>query len=281
LKRSGHASFLDNSRQVAMGEPHYETIVLEQRAAVAVVTLNRPQSLNAINMQMRRELHAVMGILRRDDAVGAVVLTAAGDKAFSAGMDLREFSQVLAQTPLPELRRYRWEPGEGIADFDKPVIAAVQGLAIGGGVELSLMCDISFAAQTASFAFAEVTRGLIPGNGGTQRLTRRVGRSKALDMILSGRTVQAEEALAMGLVDYVVPADQLLDRAVGLAQQMAGNAPVAVRAAKSAIVRGEDMSLHEGLNLERDLATFLYTTHDAQEGPRAFVEKRLPRWQGR
>jgi enoyl-CoA hydratase len=264
-----------------MGEPHYETIVLQQRAAVAVVTLNRPQSLNAINMLMRRELHDVMGTLRRDAAVGAVVLTASGDKAFSAGMDLREFSQVLAQTPLPELRRYRWEPGEGIADFDKPIVAAIQGLAIGGGVELSLMCDISFAANSASFAFAEVTRGLIPGNGGTQRLTRRVGRSKALDMILSGRTVQADEALAMGLVDYVVPADQLLDRAVGLAQQMASNAPVAVRAAKTAIVRGEDMSLQEGLNLERDLATFLYTTDDAQEGPRAFVEKRQPRWQGR
>jgi enoyl-CoA hydratase/carnithine racemase len=143
------------------------------------------------------------------------------------------------------------------------------------------MCDISVAAQSANFAFAEVTRGLIPGNGGTQRLSRRIGRSKALEMVLSGRTVLADEALAMGLVDHVVAADQLLDRAVGLAQQIAANAPVAVRAAKSAIVRGEDLSLQEGLNLERDLATFLYTTDDAKEGPRAFVEKRPPRWQGR
>ena len=264
-----------------MGEIHYETIVLEQRSAVAVVTLNRPQSMNAINLQMRRELHEAMGMLRRDETVGAVVLTAAGDKAFSAGMDLREFSQVLAQTLLPELRRFRWEPGEGIADFDKPIIAAINGLAIGGGVELSLMCDISFAAHSASFAFAEVTRGLMPGNGGTQRLTRRIGRSKALEMILSGRTVQADEALTMGLVDHVVPADQLLERAMGLAQQIAAHAPVAVRAAKSAIVRGEHLSLQDGLNLERDLATFLYTTEDAQEGPRAFVEKRPPSWQGR
>lgn len=264
-----------------MGDSQYETIVLEHRASVAVVTLNRPQAMNAINMQMRRELHDVMDHLRRDAAIGAVVLTATGDKAFSAGMDLREFSQVLAQTPLPELRRFRWEPGEGIGDCDKPVIAAVNGLAIGGGVELSLMCDISFAATSASFAFAEVTRGLIPGNGGTQRLTRRIGRSRALEMILSGRTVAADEALHMGLVDHVVPADQLLERAVALGQQIAANAPVAVRTAKAAIVRGEDLSLQEGLNLERDLATFLYTTDDAKEGPRAFVEKRPPHWQGR
>jgi enoyl-CoA hydratase/carnithine racemase len=264
-----------------MGDGRYETIVLEHRSAVAVVTLNRPQAMNAINLQMRRELHEVMGALRRDAAVGAVVLTAAGEKAFSAGMDLREFSQVLAQTPLPELRRFRWEQGEGIADFDKPVIAAINGLAIGGGVELSLMCDISFAASSASFAFAEVTRGLMPGNGGTQRLTRRIGRSRALEMILSGRSVLADEALAIGLVDHVVDPAQLLDRAIALAQHIAANAPVAVRAAKSAIVRGEDMSLADGLNLERDLATFLYTTDDAAEGPRAFVEKRPPRWQGR
>jgi enoyl-CoA hydratase len=264
-----------------MGESRYETITLEQRSAVAVVTLHRPQAMNAINLQMRRELHDVMSTLRRDATVGAVVLTAAGDKAFSAGMDLREFAQVLAQTPLPELRRFRWEPGEGIADFDKPIIAAINGLAIGGGVELSLMCDISFAATSASFAFAEVTRGLLPGNGGTQRLTRRIGRSRALEMILSGRTVLADEALAMGLVDHVVAADQLLERAVALAQRIASNAPVAVRMAKAAIVRGEDMSLQDGLNLERDLATFLYTTDDAKEGPRAFVEKRPPQWQGR
>jgi enoyl-CoA hydratase/carnithine racemase len=237
--------------------------------------------MNAINLQMRRELHEVMGRMRRDSNVGAVVLTAAGDKAFSAGMDLREFSQIMAQTPLTELRRFRWEPGEGIAGFDKPVIAAINGLAIGGGVELALMCDICFAGPTASFAFAEVTRGLIPGNGGTQRLSRRIGRSRALEMILSGRTVAATEALAIGLVDHVVAAGDVLDRAVALGQQIASNAPVAVRSAKAAILRGEDMSLEDGLNLERDLATFLYTTEDAKEGPRAFIEKRAPHWQGR
>ena len=263
-----------------MSDTHPETLVLEQRGAVAIVTLHRPQAMNAINLQMRQELHAVMEGLRRDPAVGAVVLTASGDKAFSAGMDLREFSQVLSQTPLAELRRFRWEPGEGIAGFDKPILAAVNGLAIGGGVELALMCDICFASDVASFAFAEVTRGLMPGNGGTQRLTRRVGRSRALEMILSGRTVSATEALSIGLVDHVVQAPALLDRAVALAQQIAANAPVAVRSAKAAIVRGEDLSLDDGLQLERDLATFLYTTEDAKEGPRAFVEKRAPRWQG-
>lgn len=264
-----------------MADQHYETLLLERRSGVVVVTLNRPQAMNAINLQMRRELHEALDTLRRDAAVGAVVLTGAGDKAFSAGMDLREFSQVLAETPLAEMRRYRWEQGEGMANFDKPIIAAIQGLAIGGGVELGLLCDICFASDAASFAFAEVTRGLMPGNGGTQRLTRRVGRSRALEMILSGRTVTAAEALTMGLVDHVEPADQLLDRAVALAQQIASQAPVAVRTAKAAIVRGEDLPLDQALNLERDLATFLYTTEDAQEGPRAFVEKRAPRWQGR
>jgi enoyl-CoA hydratase/carnithine racemase len=144
-----------------------------------------------------------------------------------------------------------------------------------------LLCDICFAAQGATFAFAEVTRGLIPGNGGTQRLARRVGQSRALEMILSGRTVNADEALDMGLVDHVVSPDQLLAQARALAQQIAANAPVAVRMAKAAVTRGADLSLADGLQLERDLATFVYTTEDAKEGPQAFVQKRPPQWHDR
>lgn len=248
---------------------------------VAVVTLNRPQVMNAINLQMRSELYDLLGDLRRDPDVGAVVLTGAGDKAFSSGMDLREFAQVMQQTPLSEMRRFRWERGEGLAEFDKPLVAAVNGLAIGGGVELALMCDICFAAESATFAFAEVTRGLIPGNGGTQRLARRIGRSRALEMILSGQRVAAREAAGIGLVDHLVADAELADRALELAERLAAQAPVAVRLAKSAINRGLDLSLEEGLQLEHDLATFAYTTDDAKEGPRAFLEKRPPRWSGR
>ncbi|GAA5234570.1 enoyl-CoA hydratase/isomerase family protein [Verticiella sediminum] len=259
----------------------FETIGLDRQGSVAILTLNRPDVMNAINMQMRTELRRALAALRRDAEVGAAVLTGAGDRSFSAGMDLREFDRMNGGTPIAEMKRYRWERGEGIAAFDKPLIAAVNGLAVGGGVELALLCDLSFAADTASFAFGEVKRGLIPGNGGTQRLSRRVGQARALDMILSARTVDAAEALAIGLVEYVVPRTELLARAVALAAQMAAHAPVAVRTAKAAIQRGAALPLADGLLLEQDLATFLYTTEDAKEGPRAFLEKRTPVWRGR
>lgn len=258
-----------------------ETIRVTRQGRVAVLTLNRPQAMNAISMQMRADLRTALDALRRDAEVGAAVLTGGGEKAFSAGMDLREFAAANADVPIAEMKRFRWEQGEGIAAFDKPIIAAVNGLAIGGGVELALLCDIVFAGERASFAFGEIKRGLMPGNGGTQRLARRVGKARALDMILTGRTVGAQEALAMGLVEFVVPDGELLERAVALAAQMAENAPVAVRTAKAAIQRGAELSLEDGIRLEQDLAAFLYTTEDAKEGPRAFLEKRPPVWQGR
>jgi enoyl-CoA hydratase len=258
-----------------------DTLLVTRQGHVAVLTLNRPQAMHAINLALRAHIHDTLDALRHDAQVRAVVLTASGDKAFCAGMDLREFAQIMADTPLTEMRRFRWEQGDGLAPFDKPIIAAVNGLAIGGGVELALACDICLASQHATFAFAEVSRGLIPGNGGTQRLTRRVGPAKALEMILSARTVKADEALSMGLVDHVVSSDQLMTQAMALAQRIADNAPVAVRMAKAAITRGADLSLADGLQLERDLATFVYTTDDAKEGPKAFVEKRPPQWKDR
>ncbi|WP_418316546.1 enoyl-CoA hydratase/isomerase family protein [Piscinibacter sakaiensis] len=264
-----------------MTTPTPETITVTVHGRVAVIALNRPQAMNAISMQMRADLRAAFDAARCESTVGAVVVTGSGDKAFSAGMDLREFAKSSAETPISEMKRFRWEQGEGLANFDKPVIAAVNGLAIGGGVELALQCDLVFAADSASFAFGEVKRGLMPGNGGTQRLSRRIGNARALEMILTGRTVPADEALAIGLVEYVVPLAELQQRAVALAEQMAGNAPVAVRLARNAVNRGAEMSLQDGLRLEQDLASFLYTTEDAKEGPKAFLEKRPPVWQGR
>ncbi|RZL94134.1 MAG: hypothetical protein EOP82_05685 [Variovorax sp.] len=259
----------------------YQTILVTRQGRVAVLAIHRPEAMNAINMQMRADLRHALEALRRDPAIGAAVLTGSGDKAFSAGMDLREFAKANADVPVAEMKRFRWEQGEGIVAFDKPIIAAINGLAIGGGVELALLCDMVFAAEGASFAFGEIKRGLMPGNGGTQRLSRRIGKPRALDMILTGRTVDAQEALAIGLVEYVVPGAELLERAVGLAEQMAANAPVAVRTAKAAIQRGAELSLDDGLRLEQDLAAFLYTTDDAKAGPRAFLEKRAAVWHGR
>jgi enoyl-CoA hydratase len=281
LKRRLAIFFGPNNRIPTVSPAAFQTIAVTARGRVAVLTLERPDAMNAISMQMRAELRRALEGLQQDAAIGAVVLTGSGAKAFSAGMDLREFARTTADTPIAEVKRMRVAASEGIAAFDKPILAAVNGLAMGGGVELALQCDMVFAAEQATFAFSEVKRGLMPGNGGTQRLSRRIGKARALELILTGRSVAAPEALAIGLVDYVVPGAELMDRAVGLAEQMAANAPLAVRGAKAAVQRGAEMALDEGLRLEMDLATFLYTTEDAKEGPRAFLEKREPRWQGR
>ncbi len=258
----------------------FETITVNRQGRVAVLTLNRPEAMNAINMQMRVDVRHALEALQQDASISAAVLTGSGDKAFCAGMDLREFAKLSAELPIPEVKRLRAARSEGIAAFDKPIIAAINGLAMGGGVELALLCDVVFAATEASFALPEIKRGLMPGNGGTQRLQRRIGQARALELILTGRTVAASEALAIGLVEYVVPRDELMAQALALAEQMAANAPLAMRYAKAAVQRGADMNLDEGLRLELDLATFLYTTEDAKEGPRAFLDKRAPVWSG-
>lgn len=261
-------------------EKNFETITYATEGHVGIITLNRPQVMNAISMQMRQELRSLLDELRREPSIGAVILTGAG-KAFSAGMDLREFAKNNENMPIAEFKRFRYDTHEGIATFDKPIIAAVNGLAIGGGVELALLCDLIVASDTASFAFGEVKRGLLPGNGGTQRLTRRIGKGRALEMILTGNSVSAQDAVQFGLAEHCVPAEQLLAHCLTLANAMAQNAPVALRMAKSAIHRGADMALQDAIQLEQDLAAFLYTTDDAKEGPRAFLEKRPPVWQGR
>ena len=259
----------------------YDTIRVETTGTIAVLTLDRPEVHNALNNRLREELGTALDALRRDDAVRALIVTGAGERAFSAGLDLRELSQTLGATAPTEIRRFRWSQPHPLAVFDKPTIAAVNGLAIGGGVETALLCDIVVAASHATFAFAEVKRGIMPGNGGTQRLARRIGKGRALDMILSGRTVDAQEAASIGLADHVVAPEQLMARARGIAESIAANAPAAVRMARDAIHRGFELSLDEGLRLESDLTAFLYTTDDAREGPKAFVEKRAPRWTGR
>lgn len=254
------------------------TVRLDRHDGVAVVTLDRPEVHNAFDERMREQLADAMAQAAADPAMGVVVITGAGPRAFSAGMDLREFAETpMSVTARRRQRRARAAP---LADFPKPVIAAVNGVAIGFGLELALQCDILIAAANASFALAEVRRGIIPGAGGTQRLARRIGQGRAMEMILTGRTVDAEMALRYGLVEHVVPAAELMARADALARDILANAPVAVQLAREAVRRGIELPLADGLRLEDDLVAIAMGTEDAREGPQAFAQKRPPRWRG-
>ena len=253
-------------------------VLIESHDGVAVVTLNRPEVHNAVDEAMRAQLAAVLAQAAADQSIGVVVITGAGLRAFSAGMDLREFAA--SPMSVTDRRRQRRARAAPLADFAKPVIAAVNGVAIGFGLELALQCDIVIAADHATFALAEVRRGIIPGSGGTQRLARRIGQGRAMEMILTGRTVDAELALRYGLLEYVVPADELMPKAQSLAREILANAPVAVQLAREAVRRGAELPLADGLRLEDDLLAIAMGTQDALEGPQAFAQKRPPRWQG-
>ena len=260
----------------------YEAIIYDKHDGIGYLTLNRPEVLNALNTKLREELAEALDDARHDPEVAVVILTGAGERAFSAGMDLKEFSQRQGEPqPLTESRRYRFDRVNPVFTFDKPIIAAVNGLAFGGGTEMALLCDIIVASEKASFALAEVKRGIIPGNGGTQRLPRMIGKNRALEMIMTGAPVDAHEAHRMGIANHVVPAGELISKAEEIARLIQANAPVAVRLAKEAVRRGLDATLEEGLRIEADMSSFLQTTEDAKEGPKAFVEKRAPQWKGR
>jgi enoyl-CoA hydratase/carnithine racemase len=258
----------------------YETLQYGVDDGVATVTLNRPEVHNAQNDTLRREMYAVFSALATDDDVKVVVVTGAGDKAFSAGADIREFVEPSSPTQQREQRR-RIEYRAMMDRCTQPIIAAINGFALGGGLELALACDIRIAAENATLGLTEINLAIIPGGGGTQRLPRLIGRGKALEMILTGARIPASEALRIGLVERVVPAGQALSAATGLAREIAGKAPIALRYAKEAVVKGVGMSLEDGLRLEGDLSTLLRTTEDRVEGAKAFLEKRKPRWTGR
>lgn len=253
----------------------YETLLLEIDDAVAVVTVNRPEKLNALNAQVITELRDCLGALRRDDAVRVVVLTGAGEKAFVAGADIGE----LAGAGGPALERMA-ERGQSlmwmIENLGKPVIAAVNGFALGGGCELALACSFRYAAATARLGLPEITLGLIPGYGGTQRLPRLVGRGRALEMILTGGMVGAEEAAAMGLVNRVFPPAELLEATLKTARLIAGHSGGTARYALKAVNEGLNASPDAGQRLEAALFGAVGATADAAEGCRAFLEKRKP-----
>jgi enoyl-CoA hydratase/carnithine racemase len=263
-----------------MGVNGYSTIRREVAGGVATVTLDRPDVHNAMNDAMRAELTDCFSALAPDDEVRAVVVTGAGQRAFSAGADIREFVEPQSPTRFRERRR-RLDFRQAMDRCPQPIIAAIRGYAFGGGLELALACDIRIASEDARLGLTEIDLAIIPGGGGTQRLPRLIGRGKALEMILTGARIDAAEALRIGLVERVVPPADVLSAALGLARTMADKAPVALRYAKEAVVKGLELPLADGLRLEGDLSTLLRTTEDRAEGARAFLEKRKPRWTGR
>jgi enoyl-CoA hydratase len=257
----------------------YQAIRYEAADGVAIVTLNRPDVHNAMNETMRRELTQCFSDMAEEDGVRVVVVTGAGERAFSAGADIREFVEPAAPTRFREQRK-RVDFRQAMDGCWQPILAAIRGYAFGGGLELALACDIRIASEDAQLGLTEINLAIIPGGGGTQRLPRVVGRGKALEMILTGVRLSAAEAFRIGLVERVVPAERLQAEARELARTLADKAPVALRYAKESVVKGLELPLADGLRLEADLSTLLRTTNDRLEGARAFLEKRPPKWTG-
>jgi enoyl-CoA hydratase len=254
----------------------FETIITEIHGQVGLVRLNRPQALNALNSTLVGELMDALLVFDADPGIGAMVITG-NERAFAAGADIKEMADASAIEML--LR-------DSIAQFDrirqvkKPVIAAVSGWCLGGGNELALSCDMVVASETARFGQPEINIGVIPGAGGTQRLTRAVGKALAMEMVLNNRTLTAQEALQFGLVNRVVPVERYLEEALDLAAQVAGRAPLAVRLGKEAVNQAFESFLADGLKDERRAFYLLFATQDQKEGMAAFVEKRKAEWKG-
>jgi enoyl-CoA hydratase/carnithine racemase len=260
--------------------PTLENLLYEKRAAIAYVTLSRPKVLNALNRQTWKELRTVFEDARDDPEIRGVILTGAGDKAFIAGADIGELAHVTA-VEAEQSSSYGQAVLDLIENLGKPVIAAVNGYALGGGCETAMACTIRVAAEHAKFGQPEVTLGLIPGGGGTQRLPRLVGKGRALQLILSGGMIDAQEAHRIGLVNEVAPAGDLLTRAEAILKQIFANAPIAVKFSIEAVNRGLETNLADGLSLEASLFGLCAGTDDKAEGTSAFLAKRAPQFSGR
>jgi enoyl-CoA hydratase len=256
----------------------YHDIIVERKGRVGLITFNRPKALNALCDQLVAELGQALDEFEGEDAIGAIVITGS-EKAFAAGADIKEMKdRTFVDVYRSDFITRGWER---IAQCRKPVIAAVAGYALGGGCEMAMMCDIILAAENAKFGQPEITLGVLPGAGGTQRLTRLVGKAKAMELCLSGRTMDAAEAERSGLVSRVVPTAQLLEEALKLADRIAGmSAPIALMV-KEAVNRAYETTLAEGIRFERRLFHAAFATEDQKEGMAAFVEKRQPAFKNR
>ena len=251
------------------------TILTETRERVGVIRLNRPKELNALNSELMEQLVAALEAFDGDPAIGCLVITG-NERAFAAGADIKEMAGASAVQMLLRDNIARWDR---LRRIKKPIIAAVSGFCLGGGCELAMACDMIVASESARFGQPEINLGVMPGAGGTQRLTRAVGKALAMEMVLNGRLISAEEAARYGLVNRVTPVEVCLDEAVALAAAIAARAPLAVRLAKESVNNAFETYLADGMADERRSFYFLFSTDDQKEGMQAFIEKRQPRWQ--
>jgi enoyl-CoA hydratase len=254
-----------------------KNLILHREGFVATIQLNRPQALNALNLELMNELIATFESLDKDDSIRCIVLTG-NEKAFAAGADIKEMANASAVEMLQRDQFAKWDK---IRKVKKPIIAAVSGFALGGGCELMMHCDIIIASETAKIGQPEINIGVMPGAGGTQRLTRAVGKALAMELVLTGRFLSADEALHAGLINKVVPVQFYLEEAQKLAAEIASRPPVAVRLAKEAILKSFDTTIEMGLEYERKNFYMLFATEDMKEGMAAFIEKRKPEWKGK
>jgi enoyl-CoA hydratase len=257
----------------------YETLLFEKRDRVGIITINRPDKRNALNIKTREEGAALLDELRNDSSINVVVITGAGDKAFVAGADIAEFAgrTAMMQRDVMTARSLF----TAIDTFPKPIIAMINGYCLGGGCELALACDIRIASETASFGQPEINLGIIPGGGGTQRLTHLVGEGKAMEMILTGEIIDAKSAYQIGLVNHVFPPEVLQAKTMEIANRIAEKSPIALSLAKEAVKLASRSLLDEGLRREVDLFALCFSTEDKNEGVSAFLEKRKPEFKGK
>jgi len=255
----------------------YTTVLTEIRGRVGIVTLNRPQAMNAFNAVMLGEVFDALEAFDKDENVRTLVVTG-NEKAFAAGADIKE---MVDATPFQMITEARVDVWDRIRGIKKPVIAAVSGWALGGGCEFVLSCDMVIASESAKFGQPEITIGIIPGAGGTQRLARLIGKNLTMEMVINNRTLSAAEALQFGLANRVVPVEGYLDAAVAFAEEIASRAPMAVRMAKDSVNAAFETTLTEGLKAEKRNFYPLFSTEDQKEGMQAFIEKRKPNWKGK
>lgn len=256
-----------------------ETVLAEHLDGVALLTINRPDKLNALNQQVRDDLLAELEAIEADDSLKVVVITGAGDKAFIAGADIGEFE---GRSPFDQRHAMRFPRiFDVMASFPKPVIAMVNGFCLGGGCELAMSCDLRIASDKARFGQPEIKLGLIPGGGGTQRMPRLVGLGHAMRLVLTGDMIGADEALKIGLVEQVVPHEELKAKTLELAGRIAAMSSLTLRVAKEAVRASERMPIEEGVLYERDLFCLCFSTEDKKEGVEAFLAKRPAQWSGR